>query len=142
MNTIILIIALTNIKEYKRLENFPRFYSKPLVSVLVPARNEENNIENCINSLINQTYSNYEIIFENYKKEHYFTYKKENRKIYYKEAILDVSKIGRRKVFRFKEENVEGYRYFITNDLKLTAKTAYAYIKKRWKVETMHRELK
>lgn len=88
------------------------------------------------------TWMKVETYFESYKKEHYFTYKKENRKVYCKKAILDVSKIGRRKVFRFKEENVEGYRYFITNDLKLTAKTAYAYIKKRWKVETMHRELK
>ena len=34
----------------------------PFVSVLVPARNEEHNIEKCLNSLINQDYPNYEII--------------------------------------------------------------------------------
>ena len=36
--------------------------NKPYVSVLVPARNEEDNIKNCINSLLNQDYDNYEII--------------------------------------------------------------------------------
>lgn len=33
-----------------------------LVSILIPARNEEKNIFNCINSVINQTYPNLEII--------------------------------------------------------------------------------
>lgn len=33
-----------------------------LVSILIPARNEEKNIFNCINSAINQTYTNLEII--------------------------------------------------------------------------------
>ena len=35
------------------------------VSVLVPARNEEDIIEECIRSLCNQTYSNYEVIVLN-----------------------------------------------------------------------------
>ncbi len=34
----------------------------PLVSVILPVRNEEKNIRACLNSLINQTYKNYEII--------------------------------------------------------------------------------
>ncbi|NIP62113.1 MAG: glycosyltransferase [Nitrosopumilaceae archaeon] len=34
----------------------------PLVSVILPARNEENFIRQCIESLLNQDYSNYEII--------------------------------------------------------------------------------
>jgi chlorobactene glucosyltransferase len=34
----------------------------PLVSVILPVRNEEKNIRTCLNSLINQTYKNYEII--------------------------------------------------------------------------------
>jgi chlorobactene glucosyltransferase len=33
-----------------------------LVSVLIPARNEENNIENCLKSVVAQTYKNYEVI--------------------------------------------------------------------------------
>ena len=35
---------------------------EPFVSVLIPARNEESNIRNCMNSFINQTYKNYEIV--------------------------------------------------------------------------------
>ena len=34
----------------------------PLVSVILPVRNEERNIRTCLNSLINQTYENYEVI--------------------------------------------------------------------------------
>lgn len=34
----------------------------PLVSVILPVRNEGRNIRTCLNSLINQTYGNYEII--------------------------------------------------------------------------------
>ena len=37
----------------------------PFVSVLIPARNEEDIIELCIRSLCNQTYSNYEVIVLN-----------------------------------------------------------------------------
>ena len=36
--------------------------NKKLVSIIVPAYNVENYIDNCINSLINQTYNNIEII--------------------------------------------------------------------------------
>jgi chlorobactene glucosyltransferase len=46
----------------KRLGRFPRRKDYPFVSILVPARNEERNIERCINSLLQQDYPNYEII--------------------------------------------------------------------------------
>ena len=46
----------------KRLGRFPRRKDYPFVSILVPARNEERNIERCINSLLQQYYTNYEII--------------------------------------------------------------------------------
>jgi len=36
--------------------------SKPKVSIILPARNEEKFIEKCLNSLLNQDYDNYEII--------------------------------------------------------------------------------
>jgi chlorobactene glucosyltransferase len=64
-DVVIIIIAISNIWEYKKLENFPKPTSTPLVSVLVPARNEEDNIERCISSLIDQKYSNYEILVLN-----------------------------------------------------------------------------
>ena len=37
-------------------------HPKPKVSVILPARNEENFIEKCLNSLLDQDYENYEII--------------------------------------------------------------------------------
>ncbi len=80
--------------------------------------------------------------FEYYKSPRYFTAPPENKKIFYKEAILDGSKFGRRKVFGFKEESEKEWRYFVSSKLSLTAKTAYQYVRKRWTVETMHRETK
>ena len=35
---------------------------RPLISILIPARNEENNIKRCINSLLKQDYENLEIL--------------------------------------------------------------------------------
>ncbi|MFN3246543.1 MAG: glycosyltransferase family 2 protein [Leptonema sp. (in: bacteria)] len=35
---------------------------KPFVSIIIPARNEEENIGECIKSLLNQRYENFEII--------------------------------------------------------------------------------
>ena len=37
----------------------------PLFSFLVIARDEENNIENCINSILQQTFSDFEVIIVN-----------------------------------------------------------------------------
>jgi chlorobactene glucosyltransferase len=43
----------------------PEMFDGPLVSVLVPARNEEQSIERCLSSLRNQIYKNYEILVLN-----------------------------------------------------------------------------
>ncbi|MDE1829576.1 MAG: glycosyltransferase [Thaumarchaeota archaeon] len=40
----------------------PRPHNNPKVSVILPARNEEEFIERCLRSLVNQDYENYEII--------------------------------------------------------------------------------
>ena len=37
-------------------------HNNPKVSVILPARNEENFIKKCLNSLLNQDYNNYEIM--------------------------------------------------------------------------------
>jgi glycosyltransferase involved in cell wall biosynthesis len=52
----------------------PMLYSKkpkkiPLVSVLIPARNEEKNIARCLDSVIKQDYKNYEILVLDDKSE-------------------------------------------------------------------------
>jgi len=55
-------VQLLNFFSLKKLGWFPSRKDYPLVSVLVPARNEERNIEKCIKSLLQQDYPSYEII--------------------------------------------------------------------------------
>lgn len=66
---LLLFISLFNIllsilftRKNKRFELINLEDKKPLVSVLIPARNEENNINRCVNSLLEQSYSNIEVI--------------------------------------------------------------------------------
>jgi chlorobactene glucosyltransferase len=56
------LFSLANHYEMWRFTLSPGIFDGPLVSVLVPARNEEKNIERCLNSLQNQIYRNYEIL--------------------------------------------------------------------------------
>jgi chlorobactene glucosyltransferase len=56
------LFSLANHYEMWRFTLSPEIFEGPLVSVLVPARNEEKNIERCLNSLRNQLYKNYEIL--------------------------------------------------------------------------------
>ncbi len=58
----LLVIALTNLWFLRRLSSYsdpPRF---PRVSILLPARNEERNIAQCVHSLLAQDYPDYEVI--------------------------------------------------------------------------------
>ena len=57
-----LTLAISNIIEMRWNTKKADIIDGPLVSVLIPARNEEDNIERCILSLENQTYRNYEIL--------------------------------------------------------------------------------
>lgn len=57
-----LLISLAN---YLFRANYNKYYPKDpsaLVSVIIPARNEENNIRNILDDLVNQSYKNLEII--------------------------------------------------------------------------------
>jgi chlorobactene glucosyltransferase len=56
------LFSLANHYEMWRFTLSPEIFNGPLISVLIPARNEEKNIERCINSLRNQVYKNYEIL--------------------------------------------------------------------------------
>jgi len=54
---------LKSFKETPYLDKFnPKEHEKPKVSVIVPARNEEELISKCLDSLLDQDYENYEII--------------------------------------------------------------------------------
>lgn len=46
-------------------ENYPDPVEYPLVTVIVPAHNEEQNIGNLLNTLLDQSYSNLEILVVN-----------------------------------------------------------------------------
>jgi len=59
------ILSLANHYEMWRFTHGPEIFDGSLVSVLIPARNEEKNIERCLNSLRNQLYKNYEILVLN-----------------------------------------------------------------------------
>ncbi|MDR1319347.1 MAG: glycosyltransferase [Treponema sp.] len=56
------MLSLANHYEMWRFTLGVEIFDGPLVSVMVPARNEEQNIERCLNSLRNQLYKNYEIL--------------------------------------------------------------------------------
>ncbi len=60
LNFVINNILFKNIANYTLPPHFEK--SPPLVSILIPARNEEFNIKRCINSLIKQDYPNIEIL--------------------------------------------------------------------------------
>lgn len=64
----VIVLLLTvniylNLRYIKRpLPRKPLPENPPLVSILIPARNEEQNIRNCLESLVKQDYLNYEIL--------------------------------------------------------------------------------
>ncbi|BAJ62114.1 glycosyltransferase [Anaerolinea thermophila] len=60
--TLGVFIALSNFFLVRRLGDYPAPNTFPRVSVLVPARNEEANIEACLRSLLTQDYPNYEVL--------------------------------------------------------------------------------
>jgi chlorobactene glucosyltransferase len=59
INLVIIISNFTVIHRSRRHESLDRF---PFVSILVPARNEEINIEKCVLSLLSQDYPNFEVL--------------------------------------------------------------------------------
>jgi len=56
------LTALINTAQMHLETAKPEKTDGPLVSVLIPARDEEANVRNCVASLLNQTYRNYEIL--------------------------------------------------------------------------------
>ncbi len=60
-----LINVLVNSLTVRRFDQYPKTNRTPRVSVLVPARNEEHNIEACVISLLEQDYPDFEVIVLN-----------------------------------------------------------------------------
>jgi len=59
---VLLLIAAGNILTLHRLGRLSPPQKKPRTSILVPARNEENNIQSCITSLLAQDYPDFQVI--------------------------------------------------------------------------------
>jgi len=59
---LLLLNLLQNIQKLKAQRRLRLKEPLPLISVLIPARNEERNIKNCISSLLKQSYPRLEII--------------------------------------------------------------------------------
>lgn len=58
----VLLIALSNLVALRRLARFGQPVETPRVSVLVPARDEEHNIEACVRSVLAQCYPDFEVL--------------------------------------------------------------------------------
>ena len=59
---VILLISISNYFSIRRFDEFPTAQNFPRVSVLVPARNEEAGIRDCVESLLAQNYPNFEVL--------------------------------------------------------------------------------
>jgi chlorobactene glucosyltransferase len=61
---ILIVIAISNLLTWRRfkLGRYPESKERPKVTVMVPVRNEEENIEVCVRSLLAQEYSDLEVI--------------------------------------------------------------------------------
>jgi chlorobactene glucosyltransferase len=57
-----LLLSLSNILWLRLSSRTPRVTNGAMVSVLVPARNEEKNLGACLDSLLDQSYESYEIV--------------------------------------------------------------------------------
>ena len=60
-----IITTLLNLRHFKRLGNVKDDTDGPLISVIIPARNEEKNISRLLDSMLAQTYKNIEILVIN-----------------------------------------------------------------------------
>ena len=59
---VLLIISLSNLRYLRRLHIYPQPPNFPRFSVLVPARNEEENIGNCVSTILSQDYPDFQLI--------------------------------------------------------------------------------
>ncbi len=57
-----LLTAISNHFAIHRFDQYPRTSTSPRISVLIPARNEADNIEACVRSLLIQDYPDFEVI--------------------------------------------------------------------------------
>lgn len=59
--TIQIIVFIINTRHFRQLPN-TKTNSRLTISILIPARNEEKSIQKCLTSVVNQSYSHFEVI--------------------------------------------------------------------------------
>ncbi len=59
---VLLAVAASNWRAWRRMERYPRPERWPSVSVLIPARNERENIGPCVESLLAQRYPDFQVL--------------------------------------------------------------------------------
>ena len=124
----------------------------PLISIVVPAKNEEKNIRNCVQSCLNQTYEQKEVIIVNdggtdRTGEILDEMRKENRKgsfrilhlsksVGKKKAVEAASEIARGEIYAFMDSDcdmasdaVEKAAKIFNNDRKLGALTCHGRVR-------------
>jgi hyaluronan synthase len=134
----------------------------PLISIVVPAKNEENNIRNCVQSCLNQTYRNKEIIVVNDGStdgtgEILDEMRKENRtddlrilhlskSVGKKKAVEAASEIARGEIYAFMDSDcdmaidaVEKAAKIFQNDRKLGALTCHGRVSSALRGNTMEK---
>ena len=57
-----LLTTIFNLRFFRRMASVPRQKDEPLISVVIPARNEEENLDNLLSSICAQSYRNIEIL--------------------------------------------------------------------------------
>jgi len=67
---------------------------------------------------------------------------KSNKDIYYQEKIINMTTLGKCKVFAIKRGQEKNIRYYATNNLKLTINTFLKKRREHWSVETLHDNIK
>ncbi len=67
--SILLVVALVNSVAGPSLKNAPANHAGGKVSIMVPARNEEHNIERCVRSIMDQDYPDFELLVLNDNSE-------------------------------------------------------------------------
>lgn len=134
----------------------------PLISIVVPAKNEEKNIRNCVQSCLNQTYMNKEIIVVNDGStdktgEVLDEMRKENRPTNFrilhlsksvgkKRAVEAASEIARGEIYAFMDSDcdmafdaVEKAAKIFHNDRKLGALTCHGRVREAQRGNTIEK---
>ena len=132
---LLLFVTLMNIllsflftRKNKRQGSIDFSSKKPLISVLIPARDEEENIHRCINSLLKQSYSNIEVVvLDDDSEDNTFALAKEisdldSRVSVYKGNKVPSGWLGKNWACHQLSEKANGeFLLFLDSDTKLSA---------------------